>query len=113
MKIGDSPVSIRAPLQVPALRRVEKSSSANCLRRDGERDPAYPVSYRSRGLSMAASQIETRFAAEPERRGMHAGFVAQVLGQILGPCRGNAAVAARAYVRTSVAAGERRLIGVL
>jgi hypothetical protein len=113
MKIGDSPLGIRAPVQVPGPRRVEKSSNANCLRKDNEREPARALIHPSRAVPMAASRIETRFAEEPERSGMNAGFVAQVLGQILGPCRGNALVAARAYVRSSVAASERRLIGVL
>jgi hypothetical protein len=112
MKIGDSPLAIRAPVQVPAPRRVEKSSNANCLRRDNEREPAHVLSH-PRTAPIAVSRIETVFAAEPERTGMHAGFVAHVLGQILGPCRSDALIAARAYVGSGVAASERHLISVL
>jgi len=113
MKLGDSPLVLCAPVHAAAPRRVEKTSNASRLHKDSGREPARAPSHCTRDARMAPSRIETRHAAQTQRSDLHAGFVAQVLGQILGQTGGNALVAARAYERCSAGARDRRLIRIL
>jgi len=96
-----------------ARRVVEKPNAASTLRDEIPRQPAQStarVERRNRGRS---SRFDTSSYNGMDRRGIEARFVAQVLGQILGPGQDGTLLAARAYARSTREPKETRLVRVL
>ena len=112
MKIDSNQRDFYAPARLATHRRVEKPNALSNLREDGRRESPRAMRNSERRANGRASHLETRLSADREPTGIQAGFVAQVLGQILGTAQDGMS-AARAYARSPRARTEPRLIEVL
>jgi hypothetical protein len=95
------------------VRCVEKSGSSNSLHGKHERRSGRTLTHSARGSRAGLSRFDTGNASDPARNSMSAGFVAQVLGQVLETKPQNAIHAARVYARSARSAKDGRLIRVL
>ena len=78
-----------------------------------ERRAGRTLTYSARGSRAGMSRSETGYSCGPARNGMQAGFVAQVLGQVLETKPENPEAAARVYARSLRNPKDGRLIRVL
>jgi len=113
MRIGHTHSAMRAPSRALTLRRVEKSGGCNSLHEKHERRSGRTLKYSGRDRRAGASRIDTGYSRSPARNGMPAGFVAQVLGQVLETKPENLEAAARVYARNLRSSKDGRLIRVL
>ena len=111
MRIGHTHSATREPGRALTLRRVEKSGESSGLHEKYERRSGRTPTYAGRDRRARASRIDTGYSRSPARNGMPAGFVAQVLGQVLETKPENSEAAARLYARSNPKNG--RLIRVL
>src|SRR5260370_41910320 len=84
-----------------AVRCVEKSGGSSSLHGRHERRAGRALTHSARGSRAGLSRSDTVSASSPARNGMQAGFVAQVLGQVLETKPENPMLAARVYVRNA------------
>ena len=95
------------------VRCVEKSGGASHLNGKHERRATRGLTHSARGSRADLSRFDTENSSAPARNGMQAGFVTQVLGQVLGPKPESPMLAARDYARGSRNLKDGRLIRVL
>lgn len=113
MKIGGNNLELRTSSRALARRIVEKPHAAGNLRKEESRQPAGSAARAERRDRRRASRFGTNSFNGLDRRGIEARFVAQVLGQILGPAQDGTLLAARAYARSNGEHKETRLVRVL
>lgn len=94
-------------------RRVEKSVGSSSLQGRHERRSGRTLTHSARGSRAGLSRFDTGNASAPARNGMQAGFVAQVLGQVLETKPESPILAARVYARSARNPKDGRLIRVL
>ena len=95
------------------VRCVEKSGGASHLNGKHERRATRGLTHSARGSRADLSRFDTENSSAPARNGMQAGFVAQVLGQVLGPKPESPMLAAHVYTRCARNLKDGRLIRVL
>ena len=95
------------------VRRVEKSGGSSSLHGRHERRAGRALTHSARGSRAGLSRFDTDNAPSPARNGMQAGFVAQVLGQVLEANPESPMLAARVYARSARSPKDGRLIRVL
>jgi hypothetical protein len=113
MKIGHTHSAIRATGRALTLRRVEKSGGSSGLHEKHERRAGRTLTYSGRDRRAGTSRIDTGSSRGQARNGMPAGFVAQVLGQVLETKPENPMLATRVYARSARTPKDGRLIRVL
>ena len=95
------------------VRCVEKSGGSSSLHGRHERRAGRALTHSARGSRAGLSRFDTNNSSAPVRNGMQAGFVAQVLGQVLETKPENPMLAARIYARSARNPKDGRLIRVL
>ena len=113
MKIGGNNFELRTSARTNARRMVEKANAASSFHDECPREPVASTARTERRGQGRASRIDTRYCGAADRRGTESRFVAQVLGQILGPSQDGLLLAARAYARSNRDRTETRLVRVL
>jgi hypothetical protein len=95
------------------VRRVEKSGGSSSLNGKHERRATRSVTHSARGSRASLCRFDTDNPSAPARNGMQAGFVAQVLGQVLGTKPESPVRAARVYAQSAHSPKDGRLIRIL
>ena len=95
------------------VRCVEKSGGASSLNGKHERRATRSPTPSARESRVGLSRFDTANASAPARNGMQAGFVAQVLGQVMRARPESPMLAARVYARGARNPKDGRLIRVL
>jgi len=95
------------------VRCVEKSGGSSSLHGKHERRATRTLTHSARGSRAGLSRFDTDNSPAPARNGMPAGFVAQVLGQVLETKPQSPMLAARIYARSARNPKDARLIRVL
>jgi hypothetical protein len=95
------------------VRCVEKSGGSSSLNGKHERRAARSSTHSARSSRAGLSRFDTDNSSAPARNGMQAGFVAQVLGQVLEAKPESPMLAARVYARCARNPKDGRLIRVL
>src|ERR1700724_436757 len=95
------------------VRRVEKSGGCNNLHGRHERRAGLAPTHWARVSRAGLSRFDTDGSSALARNGMRAGFVAQVLGQVLETKPESPMLAARVYERSARNPKDGRLIRVL
>lgn len=95
------------------VRCVEKSGGSSSLNGKHERRATRSVTHSARRSRADVSRFDTDNSSAPARNGMQAGFVAQVLGQVLETKPESPMFAARVYARSARNPKDGRLIRVL
>ena len=113
MKLDHTHQSTYATGRALVVRRVEKCGGSNGLHGKHERRATRTPTHSSRGSRAGLSRFDTDNASAPPRYGMQAGFVAQVLGQVLEINPESPMLAARVYARSARGPKDGRLIRVL
>jgi hypothetical protein len=113
MKIGEMQRSPAAGTRSRSAARVIKLSGSSSLRREPEHKAGTAAGQGQRRPEALPFRYETVSAQVQAQDGIQAGFVAQVLGQILETKRANPLLAAQAYARKPRDRWSPRLIRIL
>jgi hypothetical protein len=102
MKIVSTLTAIAPASRAGSLRRVEKISPSNGLKRDVRRGQRRGQNIPGAFATLGVSRFETRCENDTSENGMPAGFIAQVIGQCLETPSSDPVVARRAYAQAEL-----------
>jgi hypothetical protein len=107
MKVVGPVFDVYTPARDPFRRKVEKASVSSRLKEEKGRSTRSARMNGPQKRDVRASRSETPPPDDAPTNGMPAGFIAQILGQVLATKRPDATVAARAYARSARSARSR------
>jgi hypothetical protein len=113
MKIVSTVTAIAPLSRAGSLRRVEKISPSNGLKRDVRRGQRRGPDVRYAFDTLRVSRFETRCENDASENGMPAGFIAQVIGQCLETTSSDPVAARRAYAQAEPHAAATHWLGSL